>query len=451
MKALSLLFVLLTCTTRPLAQNNATQQLEALLQSYASAGRFSGSVLVAKNDTVLLQKGYGYQRLTDSSLNKEQTAFQIASVTKTFTATLLLQLVKQQKIALNDKLSSYYKGFSNGNSITIEHLLTHTSGLHNFTESDTIISETDETRMVPYLASLPADFTPGSKWHYSNSGYVMLGFIIQKVCGLSYWQAVRRYLFEPLHMRGSGFDFTHLNAIHKATGYESGTSSEQKAAVITDSTPPFAAGAIYSTVADLYKWHKGLQHYQVIDSTLATLAYTPGTYSNYGYGWQIDSVYGDKMVSHSGAIAGFSSNLARIPARDLCIILLSNQAGATGELITITRKITAILYGEPYRMLQKRTPVTLPAPLLNTYTGTYEIPALHLVITLYVATNQLMVQPVRDGNPGPSSRLLATTNLHFYDQRDDEVTLLFDRDSTGYVKGFTLQLLGQTHYAQKIK
>jgi CubicO group peptidase (beta-lactamase class C family) len=447
--------IAITCTlllTKFLfAQDSTTQKLEELITAYANICRFNGSVLVARNDSILLQKGYGIKNATDDSMNDANTILQIASVTKQFTATVILKLVELKKMALSDKLSKYYSGFPNGDSITIENLLTHTSGLHNFTEEDSTINETDEQRIVPYLKTLKPDFAPRTDWHYSNSGYVMLGYIIQKVSGMSYWQAVRTYIFNPLHMNRSGFDFTHLTSNDKAVGYDVLNNSVKQCSTITDSTVPFGAGAIYSTVNDMYKWHLGLQSYKIVGKNLMNKAYMPSALHNYGYGWQIDSVYGRKIVSHSGAISGFGSNFARIPKDDICIVLLSNKSGSTFDVMHITDRLLAVLYHQPYSIPVKRTPVKLSEEILKQYVGTYEISDMQLIIDMTTNNGILIAQPYLDGQPGPTSVLLPMEEKRFYDQKDEELEITFDTDSTGKVNGIKILQVGITRYAKKIK
>ncbi len=433
-----------------LAQDSTKIKTEQLLNAYVQLNRFNGSVLVAKQGTIILQKGYGIKNATAKTVNDENTKFQIASITKQFTAAVILKLVQLNKISLTDKLSKYYPGFINGDSISIENLLTHTSGMRNLTEEDSSITKTNEQLMVPYLKTLKPDFAPGSNWHYSNSGYIMLGYIIQKVSGLSYWQAVRQYIFDPLQMQHSGFDFANAPG-NKATGYDELDDSVQKRASITDSTAPFAAGAIYSTVKDMYQWHLALQQNKIVNKILMDKAYIPCTKNNYGYGWQIDSLFGQRMLSHSGAISGFGSNFARIPEDDICIVLLSNKSGSTGELMHITERLLAVLYKQPYSIPVKRKAIAVSETELQQYTGTYEIADMQLTIEMSVNNGSFIAQPSRDGYPGPTSVLLCTGGKHFYDERDEEVEIIFDTDTVGKVQGVTIVQMGIKRYARKIK
>ena len=433
------------------AQDSTAKKLDELVTAYANFGRFNGAVLVAQHGTILLQKGYGIKNADNKSLNDANTEFQIASITKTFTSTVVLKLVEEHMLSMKDELDKYYSGFTNGDKITIENLLTHTSGLHNFTEEDTVINETDAQRMIPYLKTLKPDFAPGTDWHYSNSGYVMLSYIIQKVSGMSYWQAVRKYIFEPLHMNSSGFDFTHLNSNNKATGYDVLNDSLQQRSVITDSTVPFGAGAIYSTVIDMYKWHEGLQAYKIVNKDLMDKAYTPCALHNYGFGWQIDSVYGKKMVSHSGSISGFGSNFARIPEDDICIVMLSNKSGSTFDAMHITDKLLAVLYNKPYTIPVKRKPVIISAEILKKYTGTYSIAEMNLTIDVTTGDGILIAQPSRDGHAGPTSLLHPLNDNQFYDEHDEELEVTFDVNAAGKVNDMKILQNGIIKYAKKIK
>jgi len=454
MKKAFVLLLLFTVSKFATAQDSIAQKLDALITAYANLGRFNGSALIAQHGKILLQKGYGFKNAGDKTINDANTVFQIASITKTFTSSVVLKLVEEHKLSLDDKLSKFYSGFPNGNDITIRELLSHTSGLHNFTEEDTTISETDEQRMIPYLKTLKPDFAPGTNWNYSNSGYVVLGYIIQKVSGMSYWSAVRKYIFEPLQMNNSGFDFAHLNSNEKAVGYDVLNDSVQQQSPITDSTVPFGAGAVYSTVTDMYKWNEGLQFYKIVNKDLMLQAYTPCALHNYGFGWQIDSIYGKKMVSHSGAISGFGSNFARIPDDDICIVLLSNISGSSGSTFNVTHltnKLLAVLYHQPYAVPKKRTPVTVNKDVLNNYAGTYTINEINLTIDVTVGDNILIAQPYRDGHPGPTSFLHPLSNKQFYDERDDELEVTFDIDAAGKTEGMKILQAGITRYATKIK
>ena len=163
---------------------------------------------------------------------------------------------------------------------------------------------------------------------------------------MTYFEAVRKYILEPLKMNSSGFDFSHLISSEKATGYWSYPDNAMtNSADIIDSTASFAAGSIYSTVGDLYKWHEGLQHYKIVSEATLEKAYIPHK-NNYGFGLFIDSSFNKRVISHSGDIFGFKSDIERVPADGVCIVLLANIEEP--NLVFISKKILAIIYREPY-------------------------------------------------------------------------------------------------------
>ncbi|HEX3384119.1 MAG TPA: serine hydrolase [Mucilaginibacter sp.] len=205
----------------------------------------------------------------------------------------------------------------------------------------------------------------------------------------------------------------------------------------SDSSVVFAAGAIYSTVGDLYKWHQALQIYQFVGKTLMDKAYTRFK-NNYGYGWIIDSIGNQKMVYHSGNIAGFSSVLMRIPADDICIVLLNNQEGT--ELETIARRILDILYGRSYTVPVKKVPITLPDSILARYIGTYDIADIHMIADITLENHQLVVHVQN----GPTFPLTAEKENAFY-INDGQAEVEFTKGK------MTVTQNDQQHSGRKIK
>src|SRR6187402_904526 len=261
MKKIFLLLSLLWIGYFSFAQGD---KLDTLMSAYAKLHKFNGAALVAKNGVILLNKGYGYRNAENKVANNEQTIFQLGSVTKQFTSAIILKLQQEKKLSVSDKLSKYFPDYLKGDSITIEHLLTHTSGIYNYTNdanfmSNEVTKSASREKIMALFKDKPLDFSPGTGWNYSNSGYSLLGYIIEAVTKKPYYQAVRKYVFTPLHMTHSGFDFTHLKKKEKATGYFSLDGKKPAIAPIVDSSVSFSAGAIYSTVGDLYLWHKALQ------------------------------------------------------------------------------------------------------------------------------------------------------------------------------------------------
>ena len=422
-------------------------KLDTLLSTYAKLNKFNGSALVAKNGVILLNKGYGYRDATSKTPNDEQTIFQLGSITKQFTSAVILKLQEEKKLSVSDKLSKYFPGYPKGDSITIKQLLTHTSGIFNYTNDGEFMKNemtkpATRERMLALFKDKPLDFSPGTGWNYSNSGYLLLGYIIEDVTKKTYEQAVRKYIFTPLQMTHSGFDFTDLKSSKKATGYFNLNEKENAVAPIVDSSVSFSAGAIYSTTGDLYLWHKALQKNMILSKEQQEMAYTP-VKNNYGYGWGIDSIDGRRRVSHGGGIPGFVTNISRVPQDDICIVLLSNASDPT--LQDIAGNIYAVLYGKQYEIPKEKTVIKLPVEKLKEYEGEYEINKdLHVIIN--VKDGELVASPTGQ----PTSVLLAEKEDFFF-LRSPDIQIDFTRDDKKIVNGFILHQNGSNIKCNKIK
>ncbi|WP_337041004.1 serine hydrolase [Emticicia sp. 17c] len=433
-----------------IAAQNISQKLDELMNAYAQNREFNGTVLVARKGKILLEKGYGYQNIEKLLSNSAVTLYPIASITKTFTATLILKLAEQRLLSIDDKLSKYYPDFPSGDSISIEHLLTHTSGIYNYTnELEFMLNEAgkpaSEQKIVAIFKNKPLDFPPGKGWNYSNSGYCLLGYIIEKVTKMPYYSAVRKYIFEPYKMNNSGFDFVGQAIEKKAMGYYSDAGKDyNKLAPLEDSSVVYAAGAIYSSAKDLYKWHQALQQHRLISKTLADKAYTPFKH-NYGYGWIIDSLYHKKIVSHSGGLPGYRSNFVRIIEDDICIVLLNNTE--IPGLSMISNGLLAILYNQPYKIPTAKKAITLDKSTLERYVGSYEVAQQKLIIQFKIENNQLVAYPFH----GPRSVLMPFAESAFFDIEQEQVEISFEKDSTGNFNKLTLNFNGNIRTGYRIQ
>src|SRR6185312_14452783 len=329
MKKYLILILVLFVQHSCFAQDEAAS-IDTLLNAYSRLSQFNGSALVAKNGNILLNKGYGYRNVETGVMNDPNSIFQLGSVTKQFTSAVILKLQSEHQLSVSDKLSKYFPDYPKGDSITIKELLTHTSGIYNYTNDENfmkneITKPKTREQMMALFENKPLDFSPGTSWSYSNSGYSMLGYIIEKVTKASYEEAVRNYIFSPLKMAHSGFDFTDLKSADKTTGYFVLNTHDTMKAPIVDSTVSFSAGAIYSTTGDLYRWSQALENNTILSASEQNEAYTP-VKNNYGYGWGIDSINGKRRVGHNGGIPGYITTISRVPADDVTIILLSNAS-----------------------------------------------------------------------------------------------------------------------------
>lgn len=384
-----------------------SQKLDELVAAYAKIGKFDGTVLVASKGQIILSKGFGYSNFASKKPNQPNSIFQIYSVTKSFTSTLILKLVEEKKLSLQDKLSRFYPNFPYADSITIEHLLTHTSGLFDHTKGYTG-KDYSEANFIAFLSSKPLDVKPGTAWSYSNSGYSLLGFIAQKVTGLSYEHCIRKYIFEVAGMKASGFDFKHLKNQNKTTGYQVFTDQKKIEAQIYDSSSTFAAGAIYSTSEDLFKYHQALQSNVLLSKEMTAKAYSPFM-NGYGYGWMISEFEGQKIVAHSGGADGYRSYFTNIPEKDICIVLLSNNENA--NLHGLNQKITQLLFDKPYNIPSQ---IKINKNELVTYVGTYKKEDLFSIYVQF-ENGKLLAQA---SNQMPTHLLPQGNHLFYVDEID---------------------------------
>jgi CubicO group peptidase (beta-lactamase class C family) len=445
MKKIFLLVAVLCIVHFSFAQQG--DKLDELINAYAKLYKFNGSVLVAKNGTILLSKGYGFRNAADKVANTEQTIFQLGSITKQFTAAVILKLQEEKKLSVSDKLSKYFPGYPKGDSITIEQLLTHTSGIYSYTNdpnfmANEVTKPANREMMMALFRDKPFDFSPGTSWNYSNSGYSLLGYIIEAVTKKTYEKAVHKYIFTPLGMMHSGFDFTNLKNEKKATGYFKLDDKETASAPIVDSTVSYSAGAIYSTTGDLYLWHNALQKNNILSKVQQDKAYTP-VKNKYGYGWVIDSTEGKRRVSHGGGIHGFVTNFARVPEDNICIVLLSNASDPTlGE---ITKSIFAILYSKKYELPKGRIAIKLPEEKLKEYEGEYVIREdLHVIMS--VKDGELIAAPT-----GQQTDILYAEKEDFFFAKSDVLQVEFTRNDRKEIDGFILHQGGAKIPCKKIK
>ena len=249
------------------AQNDSIKQkLDEYLVTANKVNKFNGNALIVQKGKVLLQKSYGYKNFAAPILNDSNTIFQIGSITKQFTATAILKLQEERKLSVQDKLSKYFPEFKYADEITIENLLTHTSGIYNYTndidseDSALVCNPVNKDLAIEVMQKHKPDFKPGATFRYSNSGYYLLGLIIEKVTSKSYEQNIRDLIFTPLQMEHSLFDFSHSTDTNIAKGYQSISTKRQIEATAWrwDSTITYAAGGIWSTTSDMYKWAQAI-------------------------------------------------------------------------------------------------------------------------------------------------------------------------------------------------
>jgi CubicO group peptidase (beta-lactamase class C family) len=346
--------LLVAVTSFRTAAAGAGDQVDALLARYQALGLFNGSALVADKGQVVLKKGYGLANMEWGIPNAPDTKFRLGSITKQFTATLVMQLVEQGQIDLNASVRRYLPDYPSpaAEKVTIHHLLNHTSGIVGYTETPTF----GATARNPYTPTKFADekfakldllFEPGTKFSYSNSAYFLLGVILERVTGQPYEKLLRDRIFTPLGMNDSGYDSTQPLLAKRASGYDKRFDGSYVNTTYIDMTQPYAAGSLYSTVEDLYRWDQALYSEKVLSAGSKDRMFTPGL-ADYGYGWEIRRKDGVTTMEHGGGINGFNTLITRNPESKRLIVFLNNTGGAPlGQMADVVR---AILDGKPPTM-----------------------------------------------------------------------------------------------------
>ncbi len=373
------LIVVVELSAQPTNIISITHKLDTFLISANAAGKFNGTAIISKQGRVLLNKGYGFRNVSSQSLNDSNSIYQIGSITKSFTAVVVLKLQEQGKLSLQDKLIKFLPNYPEGGKITIENLLNHTSGIYNYTndidENDTAIvcHPVSKTRVLEVFENKPLAFKPGKYFQYCNSGYFLLGMIIEKVTGMSYEDVVMQMIFTPLQMSHSGFDFRNIISNNKTQGYVLLSKDSIKINYTVDSTVYFSAGAIYSTTGDMGKFIKAISNHELLNESSWERAFTPSK-GNYGYGfWVKNTMYGKKYVTHDGGLLGYTSNFIYLPDDDISIVLLSNVGNYNANnLLPIGMWLSAIAYNMPYSnwVVSSSNTINNHIPLTS-YVGAY--------------------------------------------------------------------------------
>ncbi len=371
------ILILLILPSIVIAQTK-TEQIDKLMSLYNEYGQFNGSVLVAENSKVIYKRGLGLANMEWDIANRPDTKHRLGSITKQFTSMLIMQLVEKGKLKLDIPITTYLSDYpkATGDSITIHHLLTHTAGIPNYTSfqnffNDHMRNPYTPDEFVEVFKDSTLQFTPGDRFAYSNSGYFLLGVIIEKVSGKTYEQMLQENIFTPLKMNNTGFDHHSTILKNRATGYNKFGTSYTNSDYL-DMSIPYAAGSMYSTVEDLYLWDQALYTDQLISKKYKELIFTPDVstgQASYGYGWGIhyqplgktnDSI---KVIGHGGGINGFNTIISRIPSDKHLIVLLNNTGGT--DLRTMSRSISSILYGKTYDTPKKSVASSLLGVIMD--------------------------------------------------------------------------------------
>lgn len=408
----------------------------------------SFQVGVERTGDVIVERGYGTADLEHDIPASERTVYRLGSITKQFTASAIMQLVEQGKIALDDEITTFLPDYpTQGHRVTIHHLLTHTSGIKSYTGLgptfwDQAARDLTHDQMLDLFKNEPFDFDPGDEWRYNNSGYYLLGVIIEKVSGQDYDDYLQEHIFGPLGLSGSSYCHESTIIPDRAQGYRRDDGEILNDAAISMNTPG-AAGALCSTVGDLMAWQDAFNHGRVVSAhsrqqMIAPAVLNDGSATSYGYGLGIGDLDGHAMIAHGGGINGFNTQLSYFPDDDVTVVVLANTEGSNPG--RVARDIARLVLGtEAPDVLD----LTLSQTELAVYAGTYRVDDVEIEVT--AAEDGLHVQA-----PGLSSRLLAQGDHGFRLAADADVLVTFAVDGNR-ATSFTLQSGGVSQSAQRVE
>lgn len=407
-------------------------KIDSLLNAFIALNKFNGTVLVSKSNQTVYQKSLGYNDKNKNIFLKKNDIFPIGSLTKPFTSILILKLIEQKLIALDDKISKFIPEYPKGSEITIQNLLTHTSGIYEELRNSKYLEQLyskktfNHDEKMSFFINEPLDFEPGSKFSYCNSGYTLLGIIIEKITGISYSQNLEQYIFKPLKMNNTGFDYSRIKK-DRVIGYSYLSNSKNIEVEIANADLLFSSGALYSNSKDLQKFYRGLKSRTIISDKALKQSISIFK-QGYGLGWYIDKIGNDSVVNHGGNLEGFTSYFAMNLDKDICVILLSNTTSTSLE--RIGNSIYKIVTNQPYILPKPKQEIILSEETISNYIGEYRVSD-NYIIKVTLEDGKLFIQT----NNEQKFRILAEKESHFFIIGEDiEIEFIKTNGKVGEIK-----------------
>ncbi len=438
----------------PIASRQSAAQIAMKVDEYMNAAAkvdgFSGSILVALDGQPTFSKGFGMANIELNVPNTPQTVFRLASLTKQFTALAIMTLQERGKLNTSDSICKYLSDCPAAwQPITVRHLLTHTSGISNYTNfpdyAKTVLLPVTHESFIGRFRDKPLEFAPGEKFNYSNSGYYLLGVIVERTSGKSYEDFLQENIFTPLGMKNTGFD-SHSRIIkNRAAGYE-GQGEAIRNAQYIDMSNGFGTGSIISTTEDLLLWDTALYTEKLLSRKSLDEMFTPfkdfSPTKHYAYGLWLEKQSDRQAISHGGGATGFVNYMMRFPSERVAIIVLSNTRGPSER---IAKDLSAVVFGAEYKVPQERKTIHVVAKTLDKYVGQYQLSP-EAVMTITNENGKLMRQ-----FPGQAkNELFAESETEFF-LKTGNLKFIFVKDAEGNVINLTVNNNGRILTAKKIK
>ncbi|MBZ0285682.1 MAG: serine hydrolase [Anaerolineae bacterium] len=430
--------------------NRAGNAYDVLVKAYTDQGKFSGAVLVARGGEVLFRKAYGLANREHNAPNTPETPFRIGSMTKPFTAIAIMQLAEKGVLSEQDSLAKYVPDYPHGERITLHHLMTNTSGIPDYImmpEYEPIKKQhISTTELIAVFRDKPMQFEPGTDFGYSNSGWVLLGYVLELVTGKPYEQVIQQQIFAPSGMTHSGYEWEQPLIKGRPTGYAD-TGRAMLNAEFIDETTMHGAGGLYATVDDLLAFDRELHNGKLLKAETLAQMTLPASKTSYGYGWELYQVHNRKVVAHSGGMPGYVSNLARFVDDDVTVIILSNLGSTAFSQMTET--LAAIAFGEPYALPTAHAFIDLDLAVMADYLGDYNLTYFGRASTLkFTIENGKLMMDVKGL---PKTVASAISQTQFYARSKGDVYLTFQRDDDGQVNTIDVNWSGNELMATRIK
>lgn len=416
---------------------NTKEIMDQYIKAYAALGYFSGSVLVACGDRVILSKGYGRSNYELDVPNTPQTVFGIASITKQFTAMSVLQLQERGLLDLNDKLDKYIPGFPEGDKITLHHLLTNTSGIGDIVDMPEIMGSITHRwtvdEMIRVFKNKPIEFSPGTRFRYSNIGYLLLGCIIEQAGGIPYEKYLEENIFLKLGMVNTKCKKSEDNVIKQCASGYSLTGEELVKAQYFDISLFYGSGCLFSTIEDLYLWDRALYSEKLVGKASIERMFVPHVDRKrvrYGYGWYIS----DRGYFHYGFLFGFRSRISRYPDKKAAVILLSNLD--TVPMDKMAKGLESILYGRRCRSPKLPDVLDIDKGIYNAYVGEYKTRnAFPELYSVSVEHQRLFIEYVKDFRKMKTELFPKSMRSHsdWYFASALDLSVGFNKDREGHI------------------
>lgn len=443
----ALVTLLLSLNSAVSAQTMASH-FDEYMDRTVKLGRFNGYVLVARDGQTVFSKGYGMANFEEDIPNTPQTKFRLASITKSFTAMAVMMLQERGKLSLQDSICKYLSDCPEAwKPVTVRHLLNHTSGIPDYTSAPdfmrTISSRLTNDELLARFKNSPLQSVPGENFAYSNSNYILLGLIVEKVSGQSYADFVQENIFAPLKMKNSGYDDNNTLLKHRALGYLKQPDRIVNARYM-DMTNAYAAGGLYSTAEDLLLWSQALDMEKLVSKKSMLEIFTPGQ-GGVGYGWFINRDFNRLLITQGGLNSGFAVSIFRYPEERACIILLNNFENAAPFLARIGHDLAAVLFNERYEQPTERKAIKVDTGIYAAYVGEYDF-GQNRLLTITREGDKLFAQ--RSG--APRSEMFPESETSFFLEVAD-VRFVFVKDGAGKVIGMILYANGQAMKGDKLK